>query len=192
MLVVAGPPGSGKSSVLRPSESEISYFNADERARDRNGGSGRGISPEIRAVVNRELEAFILDHIQRRTSFAYETTLRTTITFDQAKLAAQYGFETRMQYVALGSAEESIARVRARAENGGHSAPPERIREIYAASLRNLLLAPKNFHYLQVFDNSDATHFDGPILVLEIVRGEVKFLAANPPEWAVQFTRIGL
>ena len=49
MLVVAGPPGSGKSTLLRPDEH--AYFNADERARDLNHGSGRNISPEVRAAV---------------------------------------------------------------------------------------------------------------------------------------------
>ena len=140
MLVVAGPPGSGKSSILRP-EDETDYFNADERARDLNKGHGQGISPEIRRVVNLALEAFISDRIRDGKSFSYETTLRTTITFEQARSAKQHGFETQMQYVALASAEDSIPRVRARAVQGGHSAPPERIREIYEASLRNLAQA---------------------------------------------------
>ena len=61
MLVVAGPPGSGKSTLLRPDEH--AYFNADERARDLNHGSGRNISPEVRTVQcdvpHRRLESML-------------------------------------------------------------------------------------------------------------------------------------
>jgi predicted ABC-type ATPase len=138
MIVVAGPPGSGKSTVFRPDERQTDYFNADERAKVLNGGSGRGISTAIRSEVNRQLEEFISSHIDRQQSFAYETTLRTAITHGQARSAKAHGFQTSMLYVALGSAEESIRRVRLRAEQGGHSAPPERIRAIYQASLSNI------------------------------------------------------
>jgi predicted ABC-type ATPase len=189
MLVVAGPPGSGKSSLLRPDESEVAYFNADERARDLNHGSGHNISPEVRAVVNQELETFILGHIQEGSSFSYETTLRTAITYDQARFAKAHGFETRMQFVALASVEESIERVRARAVQGGHSAPPERIREIYEASLKNLPRALKEFDSVRVFDNTDTVGGERPILVLETVDGQMVSLATQVPEWAVKALR---
>ena len=56
MIVVAGPPGSGKSSVFPVAGFGIKYFNADDRAADLNGGSYRGISTNIREIVNREFE----------------------------------------------------------------------------------------------------------------------------------------
>jgi dephospho-CoA kinase len=106
MVVVAGPPGSGKSTLLRTDEKSLAYFNADERARQLNQGSGHNISLEIRAIVNQELESFIVNHIRDRQSFAYQTTLRTTITYEQARLAKAHGFQTSMEYVALASVEE--------------------------------------------------------------------------------------
>jgi predicted ABC-type ATPase len=185
MLVVAGPPGSGKSSILRP-EDETDYFNVDERARDLNKGRGQGISPEIRRVVNRELEAFIYHHIRDGKSFSYETTLRTTITFEQARAAKHQGFETQMQYVALASAEDSILRVRVRAVQGGHSAPPERVREIYEASLRNLAQAIKEFDFVQVYDNSDRIERKAPTRVLESRRGQIVAIVADIPAWTAR------
>ena len=182
MIVVAGPPGSGKSTVFRPDETQIDYFNADERARELNSGSGRNISPEIRALVNKELERFIADHIGRKKSFAYETTLRTTITFQQARAAKAQGFETVMQYVALNSVEESIRRVRVRSEQGGHSAPPERIREIYQFSLRNLPQALREFDNVTVYDNSDSTA-GAPSRVFLTVEGAVLHIAEKTPQW---------
>lgn len=182
MVVVAGPPGSGKSTVFRPDEAQIHYFNADERARDINAGSGRNISSEIRATVNQELERFVTDHIQRKESFVYETTLRTTITFQQTQAAKAQGFETTMLYVALDSVSESINRVRARSEHGGHSAPAHRIREIYESSLRNLSRALREFDTVTVYDNSSSIA-PGPLLLLRTVQGIVVHRAEKTTDW---------
>jgi predicted ABC-type ATPase len=189
MVVVAGPPGSGKSTLFRPDEQSLAYFNADERARELNRGSGHKISPEIRGVVNRELESFIVSHIHDRRSFSYETTLRTTITLEQARLAKAHGFQTSMEYVALSSVEESMNRVRKRAERGGHSAPPERIREIYAASLKNLPRALAEFDYVAVFDNTDIENRQGPELILETLNGGLLTVAQQVPEWVANALR---
>jgi predicted ABC-type ATPase len=189
MVVVAGPPGSGKSTLLRPDEQSLAYFNADERARELNQGSGHKISPEIRAIVNQELETFIVSHIHDRLSFAYETTLRTTITYEQARLAKAHGFQTSMEYVALASVEESINRVRKRAERGGHSAPPERVREIYEASLKNLPRALAEFDYVAVFDNTDIENRRQPALILETLKGRMLTLASQVPEWVANALR---
>ena len=87
MIVVAGPPGSGKSTLYPVSSFGVSYFNADDRAAELNGGSYLGISNEIRKIVNLEFEAFVLGSIERRVGFAIETTLRSEVTFDQARFA---------------------------------------------------------------------------------------------------------
>ncbi len=52
MIVVAGPPGSGKSTLYPVSSFGVSYFNADDRAAELNGGPYVSISNEIRKIVN--------------------------------------------------------------------------------------------------------------------------------------------
>src|SRR5690348_16105085 len=101
MIVVAGPPGSGKSSIFPVTSFGVAYFNADDRAAELNGGSYIGISSEIRQTVNREFEVFVSRHIQRRASFAIETTLRSAVTFEQARSAKAAGFTIEMRYVVL-------------------------------------------------------------------------------------------
>ena len=49
MIVVAGPPGSGKSSVFPVAETGVAYFNIDDRSAALNDGSYQNISPEIRS-----------------------------------------------------------------------------------------------------------------------------------------------
>ena len=101
MIVVAGPPGSGKSTLYPVSSFGVPYFNADDRAAELNGGRYVSISSEIRKLVNREFEAFVLSSIETRNSFAIETTLRSEMTFEQARRAKQAGFVIEMRFLAL-------------------------------------------------------------------------------------------
>ena len=103
MVIVAAPPGGGKSNSIPVSRFGIAYFNAGDRAAVLDGGSYVDIPLEVRSQVNREFEEFIRDHIEERVSFALETTLRSSITFEQASAARRAGFETEMHYVAIGS-----------------------------------------------------------------------------------------
>jgi predicted ABC-type ATPase len=57
------------------------------------------------SAVAKECERFVLDHIERRESFAVETTLRTTASIDQAEIARKNGFATEMHFVARRSSK---------------------------------------------------------------------------------------
>jgi predicted ABC-type ATPase len=96
LFIVAGPPGGGKSSFFALADFADHVFNADDRAAELNSGSYENIPTAIRSAVNREFEQFIRENIRAGTSFALETTLRSTITFEQAKLAGQNGFRVLM------------------------------------------------------------------------------------------------
>lgn len=181
MIVVAGPPGSGKSSLYPLSSFGCAYFNADDRAAELNGGSYVAIPVGVRQIVNREFEAFVLGSIERRVSFAIETTLRSDITFEQARLAKEAGLQVEMRYLALRDFETHLERVKARADAGGHSASEATLRRIYDASLRNLRRAIQELDLVWAYDNTelDASH----PLVLETRNGEIQFLADDPPSW---------
>jgi predicted ABC-type ATPase len=118
MVIVAGPPGSGKTTRFPVAEFDVDSFNADYRAAQLNAGSFRGISKEIRTQVNVKFQKWIVNHISARQNFALETTLRSQITFEQAQLAREHGFWTSMYCVTPGSVEECIKRIKARAYHG--------------------------------------------------------------------------
>lgn len=128
MVVVAGPPGSGKSTAFPVYDFGLDYFNADDRAAQLNGGSYLGISLKFRKLVNEEFERFITQHIKAQVSFVFETTLRTDITLEQVHLATQRGFHAEMIYISAGCFEECLTRVIARGLTGGHSAPVAELR----------------------------------------------------------------
>ena len=185
MIVVAGPPGSGKSSRFSLSAFGVESFNADDRAAELNSGSFRKISNEIRAQVNVEFERWILDHITACKSFALETTLRSPVTFEQTRVAHERGFWTSMDYVSAGSVEESIRRIIERSYRGGHSASERLVREIYEKSTKNLFAAldfdESAIEVVRVYDNSEI----GAELreVLAFRRGQPRSIAHKIPTW---------
>lgn len=181
MIVVAGPPGSGKSSIFPLSNFGVAWFNADDRAAELNGGSYVGISRHTREIVNRQFEEFVFVCVERRTSFAIETTLRSAMTFEQARLAKSAGFTTEMRYLALHDVSMCIERVKVRADAGGHSASEKTLRETYKLSIANLRRAIAEMDDLWVYDNSSVG--GPPRLVLESEKGTVRFQADDPPDW---------
>jgi len=185
MTVVAGPPGSGKSSRFPVSSFQVDCFNADDRAAELNFGSYHKISAEIRARINREFEQWILDHIQSRQSFAIETTLRGPITFEQARLAREHGFRTAMEYVIPGTVDECVRRIMERSYRGGHSASERLVGEIYEKSTKNLVKA-LNFdesaiEVVRIYDNSRLG--ENVREVLSFRRGRPQFIANVIPAW---------
>jgi len=181
MIVIAGPPGSGKSSAFPLAHFDVDHFNADDVAATLNGGCYVNISPEIRQEANRQFEQFIADHIRDRESFAIEATLRTHITFRQAHRARANGFVLVMYYVAVGSASMALERVANRAEAGGHSASVQTLQRTYHLSMGHLPVAIRQFDHIFIYDN---TTIDAePRLVLESHQGAMHYIAAPLPRW---------
>ena len=181
MIIVAGPPGSGKSSAFSLSKFGVDSFNADDRAAELNDGSYQQISLATRQRVNKEFEDFVISHIKDKRSFAIETTLRTDVTLIQAELAKQAGFQTIMIYVCAGDFENCVKRVIARGLAGGHTAPVDVLRNIFTASLRNLRRAIHEIDYIRVYDNS--AYDQRPKLVLKVVSGSIKHISKTVPSW---------
>jgi predicted ABC-type ATPase len=185
MTVVAGPPGSGKSSRFPLSSFHIDWFNADDRAAELNLGSFHKIPAEIRAKVNLEFQQWILNHIRDGQSFAIETTLRSPITFEHARLAREHGFWTALEYVMSGSVEECVRRITERSYRGGHSASERLVKEIYEKSTKNLLtaldFAESGIEVVRIYDNSEV---GGNVKqVLAFRRGRPRTIAAEVPAY---------
>jgi len=159
MIIIAGPPGGGKSTHLSVKTWGVDWFNSDDRAAQLNAGSYQNIPAELRNASGQQFQQFIETHIASRRSFVFENALRTDTCFQQIHRAKEMGFRVRMNYLAAGPVEEHIRRVMNRAALGGHSASERKLREIYRLSMKNLLTAFKEnrqerIDRLQVYDNS--------------------------------------
>jgi predicted ABC-type ATPase len=202
MVIVAGPAGGGKSSFfpVKNLRGVDAWNNDDYRAQLNAARLGRvepvytDIPKEITSAAGSAMEKFIEDHIADRKSFAFETTLRRDITFEQAGKAAKNGFRVEMVFVAAGDVDEHLRRVMNRADAGGHSASEPTIREIYDGSMKNLVRAfRENQHggsieHLAVFHNTraDASTNLTPrdlVCLVEVVRGTPTLVAQEAPDW---------
>lgn len=180
MIVIAGAPGSGKSTLFPPRNFGVDSFNIDDRCRQLHG-SYQGIPPATRRIASAECEAFILDHIHQRLSFSVETTFRTAIAREQATLARTSGFKTFLFFLCTDDPAIHVQRVTVRAAGGGHAAPEEEIRTTYAASLNNLRNAIDVFDFVECYDT---TIHDAPARhVARIHRSKVLFQLAPVPKW---------
>lgn len=170
MIVVAGPPGSGKTSSFPVTAFGVDGFNIDDRCAQILG-SYRAIPRHVRRAVAKECERFVQRHIDEGHSFAVETTLRTRAAIEQAKLARARGFATEMIFVATDSIDENLARILQRAQGGGHGASEREVRAIHEASLANLGAAIDAFERVDIYDSTAlwlapqlvATSLDGRI-----------------------------
>ena len=136
MIIVAGPPGGGKSSHFPVKNVGVDWFNSDDRAAQLNSGSYQNIPAHVRSASGRKLQEFIDSHIEARRSFAFENALRTDTGFQQIRRAKEMGFRVLMDYLAAGPVEEHVRRVMNRAALGGHSASERKLRDIYECSMK--------------------------------------------------------
>jgi predicted ABC-type ATPase len=181
IFIIAGPPGGGKSTAFPVSGFGVDFFNADDQAAALNRGSYLSIARAVRIHVNRLFEGFVLEHIERRVSFALETTLRSEITSNQADLTRGLGFVVEMRYVALHTFGLHLQRVKMRADQGGHSAPEAVLREIYESSMSNLARAIREMDFIRVYDNSGWGV--PPTVMLQAEKGEIIYQARRIPGW---------
>ena len=186
MIIVAGPPGGGKSSLRPVRDWGVDWYNSDDRAAQMNGGSYHNIPVKVREAAGQQLQHFIDSHIAAGESFAFENALRTDSGLQQARRAKEMGFQVLMDYLAAGPVEEHIRRVKNRALLGGHSASERKLRDIYSNSMINLVQAfeesrLQNIDRLQIFDNSGPP--GKPRLVLNMIGGIPHFIAAEIPVW---------
>lgn len=193
IYVLAGVNGAGKSSiggaVLR--EFNGDWYNPDEFAHALLTGNKSLSQVEANSIAWANGVTLLERAIDRRLDFAMETTLGgSTISRLLAKAAAD-GIAIRIWYVGLTTAEQHIARVRARVAKGGHDIPEADIRRRFKHSRINLIDLLPALAALRVFDNSaeadpDAGLAPAPKLVLSVEHQRI--LAPKDlwrsPEWA--------
>src|SRR5882762_9906502 len=116
LYVLAGVNGAGKSSIggatIRASGAD--YFNPDEAARELIASNAGLDQVKANAAAWHEGRRLLERAIRERKDFAFETTLGGTTMPRLLSEAASQGFEVRIWYVGLTSADLHIARVRNR------------------------------------------------------------------------------
>jgi len=158
IVIIAGPNGAGKTTFAReflPREADCpDFINVDLIA--------AGLSPFDPNRAALRAGRLMLQEIHRRVdageSFAFETTLSGR---NYARLIPRWreaGYHVKLIFLSLPTADLAVARVAARAAQGGHNVPEEVIRRRFDAGLRNF----ENLYHKLVdtwvfYDNSGPT-----------------------------------
>ena len=137
--IIAGPNGAGKTTFAMqylPQVARCDHFiNADLIA--------AGLSPlapeREQAAAGRLLLREVAACVDRRTSFALETTLAGRGYLKLVERLRAEGWRVELIYLALPDREMSHRRVAERVAHGGHNIPAADIERRFGRSLRHLL-----------------------------------------------------
>lgn len=164
ILILAGPNGAGKSTFAReflPNEAECPVFiNADLIA--------AGLSPfqpELAALkAGRLMLKEMAEHTELGRSFAFETTLAGRGYVRMIRNWRKQGYQVKLFYLSLSTAEEAIARIAERVAQGGHHVPDDVVRRRFDAGLLNFKTIYRfEVNYWRWYDNSG----DAPLMIDE-------------------------
>ena len=182
LLIVAGPNGSGKTTVTEQGLSHTwfegcEYINPDLIARDEFGdwNSPSAVIKAAEAAKERRERA-----LRERRSLAFETVFSAPDKVDFLRAARREGFFTRLFFVGTSDPTINAARVARRVMQGGHDVPISKIIARYFKSIANCAVVAREVDRLYLYDNS----VDGrePALLLRASGGRVvKTYAASLP-----------
>lgn len=137
IIIIAGPNGAGKSTFAKeflPNEAGCPTFvNADLIA--------AGLSPfdpEAAAIrAGRLMLLEIKSHVNRGSSFAFETTLAGLSYVKHIRAWRKDNYHVKLLFLSLETPEDAIARIAARVRQGGHFIPDEVVRRRFFAGLKH-------------------------------------------------------
>lgn len=185
LIVIAGPNGSGKTTVteqiLRHEWMEDAvYINPDIIAQERFGdwNSVDAVSKSI--IYCEELRE---ECLRERKSLIFETVLSRRDKVDYIRRAKEAGFFVRLFFVCTESPTINAMRIAKRVMQGGHDVPITKIISRYKLSVANCIDAAKIVDRCYLYDNS-VENSDARSL-FRAVNGKVfKRYTENMPVWA--------
>lgn len=184
LLVVAGPNGSGKTSVTEQGLRHewfhgCLYINPDNLARDRFGDWN---SPDAVLKAAQLAEAMREEALAAGASVAFETVLSIEGKLDFLRRAKGAGYFVRFFFVGTASPAINAARIARRFIRGGHEVPIGKIVSRFERSMANSEAAAKIADRAYFYDN---TPEDRPArLIFRCTDGKVGKRYGPVPEWA--------
>lgn len=187
LIVIAGPNGSGKTSVtskiLHHEWMEDSvYINPDIVAQERFG-DWNSLEAIKKAVIYCEewREQCLVEH----KSLIFETVLSAKDKIDYIERAKKAGFFVRLFFVCTNSPAINASRIAHRVMKGGHDVPITKIISRYQKSILNCRYIATKIDRTYLYDNS-VENADASILLRLSDGIVVKRYIEQLPEWAKQ------
>lgn len=183
LLVIAGPNGSGKTTVTARLREErwsegVEYLNPDEIARDRFGdwNSPAAVLSAAQWTTQRREEL-----LASRKGIAIETVMSTDEKIAFIARAKDAGYFVRVFFIATSDPRINAARIAGRVLAGGHAVPIEKIVSRHVRAMANLAPAIVLADRVYIYDNS----LDGveARLCARTQDGQLRKIYGALPEW---------
>lgn len=185
LIVIAGPNGSGKTSVTSKllhhewMEDAI-YINPDIVAQEKFG-DWNSIEAVMKSI--KYCEALREKCLQERHSLIFETVLSVEDKVDFIRRAHEAGFFIRLFFVCTKNPQINAARIAKRVMEGGHDVPIMKIISRYKKSVINCRKASMYADKTYVYDNSIDNHEVTPLFRMNF-GNLAKQYEEELPEWA--------
>ena len=185
LIVIAGPNGSGKTTITTKIlhhqwMEDAVYINPDQIAKDKFGdwNSAEAVMQSVKYC-----EALREQCLSEQTSLIFETVLSAPDKLLFIRRAKEAGFFVRVFFVSTNHPSINASRIVQRVMKGGHDVPINKIISRYFKSIANCKVASQLADRTYIYDNS----VDGQEaqLLFRFVDGKLfKQYVDEVPEWA--------
>ena len=186
LIVIAGPNGSGKttitSKILKHEWLENAlYINPDQVAQDRFGDWN---SPEAVLQAAQYCEEQREACLRQGQSLIFETVLSTDSKVDFIRRAHEAGYFIRIFFVSTAHPAINAARIAQRVMEGGHDVPISKIISRYQKSILNCKRVAAIADRVYIYDNS-VDDAEARLLFRMTDGRPFKRYTDDIPEWAL-------
>jgi predicted ABC-type ATPase len=185
LIIIAGPNGSGKTSVTQKflhhewAEGTI-YINPDEVAKELFGDWN---SREAIISAANYCSEWREKCLAEKKSFVFETVMSAEDKIDFIIRAKEAGFFVRLFFISTSHPSINAARIAGRVMEGGHDVPIPKIVSRYYKSIENCKMVAPVVDRLYVYDNS--VNGQDAKIQFRLTNGELaKMYVDDVPEWA--------
>ena len=146
IIVIAGPNGSGKTTITSEIDIIGNYINADDIKKEYDCTSQE--ASDKAGAIRESL-------LKKGEDFTFETVLSTPWNLNLLKRAKEKGYFIKCIYVLTSDYTINIARVSMRESMAGHGVPEDKIKSRYKRALKLIPELIEVCDIVHIYDNSD-------------------------------------
>ena len=119
----------------------------------------------------------IKGYIENKRSFNWELTVISPTILRYIKKAKEQGFSVNINFIGVGSVEQSLERIKKRIKKGGHGVEKKLVEMRFNKQFRNFSQVFEVADGIVFYDNADNMKIVGSYLAKEL------FISEDAPEW---------